>query len=118
MWIIGLCIVAVLVVYLTYWLNKWSNPKCNGVFPPGSMGLPLIGETLQMTVPSDSLDLHAFIKKRAQRLHANNCVCLYCFYLFIDNYKCVCFYSIYYYLQVYIYVFNYMYASRINLMQA
>ncbi|XP_030942094.1 cytochrome P450 87A3-like [Quercus lobata] len=67
MWIIGLCVVAVLVVYLTYWLNKWSNPKCNGILPPGSMGLPLIGETLQLIVRSDSLDLHAFIKKRVQR---------------------------------------------------
>ncbi|KAM3695754.1 hypothetical protein ACJW31_07G157400 [Castanea mollissima] len=67
MWTIGLCIVAVLVIYLGYWLNKWSNPKCNGVLPPGSMGLPLIGETLQLIVPSYSLDLHPFIKKKAQK---------------------------------------------------
>ncbi|XP_030942775.1 cytochrome P450 87A3-like isoform X1 [Quercus lobata] len=67
MWTIGLCIVAVLVIYLSYRLNKWSNPKCNGVLPPGSMGLPLIGETLQLIVPSYSLDLHPFIKKKAQK---------------------------------------------------
>ncbi|XP_050260352.1 cucurbitadienol 11-hydroxylase-like [Quercus robur] len=67
MWTIGLGFVAVLVIYFTYWLNKWSNPRCNGVLPPGSMGLPLIGETLQLIVPSYSLDLHPFIKKRAQR---------------------------------------------------
>uniref|UniRef100_A0A2N9GE59 Cytochrome P450 n=1 Tax=Fagus sylvatica TaxID=28930 RepID=A0A2N9GE59_FAGSY len=67
MWTVGLCIVAVVVIYFSYWLNKWSNPKCNGVLPPGSMGLPLIGETLQWIVPSYSLDLHPFIKKRAQR---------------------------------------------------
>ncbi|KAL4616394.1 hypothetical protein ACB092_07G195900 [Castanea dentata] len=66
MWTIGL-IVAALVIYLGYWLNKWSNPKCNGVLPPGSMGLPLIGETLQLIVPSYSLDLHPFIKKKAQK---------------------------------------------------
>ena len=76
MWIVGLCIVAILVIYFTYWLNKWSNPRCNGVLPPGSMGLPLIGETLQLIVPSYSLDLHPFIKKRAQRLHATDCVCI------------------------------------------
>ncbi|KAM3743612.1 hypothetical protein ACB098_07G159600 [Castanea mollissima] len=67
MWTVGICIIAVLVIYFTYWLNKWSNPRCNGVLPPGSMGLPLIGETLQLIVPSYSLDLHPFIKKRAQR---------------------------------------------------
>jgi hypothetical protein len=67
MWTVGLCIVAVVVIYFSYWLNKWNNPKCNGVLPPGSMGLPLIGETLQWIVPSYSLDLHPFIKKRAQR---------------------------------------------------
>ncbi|KAM3743584.1 hypothetical protein ACB098_07G156900 [Castanea mollissima] len=66
MWTIGL-IVAALVIYLGSWLNKWSNPKCNGVLPPGSMGLPLIGETLQLIVPSYSLDLHPFIKKKAQK---------------------------------------------------
>lgn len=67
MWTVGLCIVAVVVIYFSYWLNRWSNPKCNGVLPPGSMGLPLIGESLQLIVPSYSLDLHPFIKKRAQR---------------------------------------------------
>ncbi|KAK4562040.1 hypothetical protein RGQ29_004770 [Quercus rubra] len=67
MWIEGLCIVAVVVIYLTYWLNKWSNPKCNGVLPPGSMGLPIIGESFQLNVRNYSLDVHPFIKKRAQR---------------------------------------------------
>ncbi|XP_073265019.1 cucurbitadienol 11-hydroxylase [Populus alba] len=66
MWTIVLCAVAVLVVYYTYWINKWRNPACNGVLPPGSMGLPIIGETLELIVPSYSLDLHHFIKKRIQ----------------------------------------------------
>ncbi|KAK9286743.1 hypothetical protein L1049_015147 [Liquidambar formosana] len=49
-------------------MYKWRNPKCNnGILPPGSMGFPLIGETLQLLIPSYSLDLHPFIKKRIQR---------------------------------------------------
>ena len=67
MWIDKLCIVVVVVIYFTYQLNKLSNPKCNGVLPPSSMGLPIIGESFQLNVPSYSLDVHPFIKKRAQR---------------------------------------------------
>ncbi|XP_041014457.1 cucurbitadienol 11-hydroxylase-like isoform X3 [Juglans microcarpa x Juglans regia] len=44
-----------------------EKPKGNGVLPPGSMGLPFIGESLELLVRSYSLDLHPFIKKRVQR---------------------------------------------------
>ncbi|KAJ4823125.1 hypothetical protein Tsubulata_001894 [Turnera subulata] len=66
---IGLCAVALVVVYCTHLLlvSKWKNPKVNGVLPPGSLGLPLIGETLQFIIPSPSLDLHPFVKKRMQK---------------------------------------------------
>ncbi|KAL9390986.1 hypothetical protein Peur_014906 [Populus x canadensis] len=67
MWTIGLCVVALLVIYCTHLVRKWKNSSCNGVLPPGSMGLPLIGETLHLIIPSYSLDLHPFIKKRIQR---------------------------------------------------
>ncbi|XP_041013131.1 cucurbitadienol 11-hydroxylase-like [Juglans microcarpa x Juglans regia] len=67
MWKVGLCVVGVIVVWFTRWINKWRNPKCNGILPPGSMGPPLIGESLQLIIPSYSLDLHPFIKKRVQR---------------------------------------------------
>lgn len=53
-----------LTIYATHWIYRWRNPKCNGVLPPGSMGLPLIGETIQLVIPSASLDLPPFIKKR------------------------------------------------------
>ncbi|CAN6544781.1 unnamed protein product [Malus baccata var. baccata] len=68
MWdVVGLSLVAFLVIRLAYWINQWRNPNCNGVLPPGSMGLPLIGETLHLLTPSYSLDLHPFLKKRFQR---------------------------------------------------
>ncbi|KAH6826523.1 hypothetical protein C2S53_016880 [Perilla frutescens var. hirtella] len=53
-----------LTIYATHWIYRWRNPKCKGVLPPGSMGLPLIGETIQLVIPNASLDLPPFIKKR------------------------------------------------------
>ncbi|CAA2978645.1 cytochrome P450 87A3-like [Olea europaea subsp. europaea] len=64
---VGYLIVGLLTVYITHWIYKWRNPKCNGVLPPGSMGLPLIGETIQLVIPNASLDLPPFIKKRMKR---------------------------------------------------
>ncbi|XP_050210351.1 cucurbitadienol 11-hydroxylase-like isoform X1 [Mercurialis annua] len=59
--------VALFGLYYTIWINKWRNLNCEGVLPPGSMGFPFIGETLQLLIPSYSLDTHPFIKKRVQR---------------------------------------------------
>ncbi|KAI7999204.1 Cytochrome P450 87A3 [Camellia lanceoleosa] len=67
MWQVGLCVVAVVTILICQWLYKWRNPKCNGVLPPGSMGLPFIGETFQLLIPNHSLDLHPFIKKRIEK---------------------------------------------------
>ncbi|PON78488.1 Cytochrome P450, E-class, group I [Trema orientale] len=69
MWIntVGFGLVGLLVICLSHWIRKWRNPKCNGILPPGSMGFPLIGETLPLIIPSYSLDLHPFIKTRIQR---------------------------------------------------
>ncbi|XP_027063360.1 beta-amyrin 16-alpha-hydroxylase CYP87D16-like [Coffea arabica] len=61
-------VIAVLTILTTQWLWRRMHPRCeNGVLPPGSMGLPLIGETLQLLIPSRSLDLHPFIKKRLSK---------------------------------------------------
>ncbi|KAF5469096.1 hypothetical protein F2P56_013192 [Juglans regia] len=65
---VGLCVVALLLICITHWIFKRSrSPKIDGILPPGSMGLPLIGETLQLIIPSYSLDVSPFIKKRLQR---------------------------------------------------
>ncbi|KAJ4836042.1 hypothetical protein Tsubulata_023466 [Turnera subulata] len=65
-WTIGLSAIALVVVYCTHLVFKWKNPNVNGL-PPGSLGLPLIGETLQFIIPSRSLDLHPFFKNRMQK---------------------------------------------------
>ncbi|THG03030.1 hypothetical protein TEA_026247 [Camellia sinensis var. sinensis] len=61
-------VVALFTIFISHWVRKWRNPKCeNGVLPPGSMGFPLIGETIQLLIPNRSLELHPFISKRVQR---------------------------------------------------
>ncbi|KAG5249309.1 cytochrome P450 family protein [Salix suchowensis] len=46
---------ALIIISITHWVHRWRNPRCNGTLPPGSMGLPLIGETLQFFAPSTLL---------------------------------------------------------------
>ncbi|CAA0842245.1 cytochrome P450- family 87- subfamily A-polypeptide 2 [Striga hermonthica] len=56
-----------LVAAIASWLYSWRNPRCNGVLPPGSMGWPLLGETLQFFAPNTSSDIPPFVKNRMQR---------------------------------------------------
>ncbi|KAI4353633.1 hypothetical protein L6164_002566 [Bauhinia variegata] len=67
MWIVELAVMALLVICCTYFCTSLKNPKDHRLLPPGSMAFPFIGETLQLVIPSYSLDLHPFIKKRIQR---------------------------------------------------
>ncbi|XP_038687362.1 cytochrome P450 87A3 [Tripterygium wilfordii] len=62
-----LCVLAFVIISITYWVYRWRNPKCDGILPPGSMGLPLLGETLQFFSPNTSSDIPPFIKERMQR---------------------------------------------------
>ncbi|KAI4353670.1 hypothetical protein L6164_002602 [Bauhinia variegata] len=67
MWIVELAVMALLVICCTYFFTSLKNPKDPRLLPPGSVGFPFIGETLQLVISSYSLDLHPFIKKRIQR---------------------------------------------------
>ncbi|KAF3448499.1 hypothetical protein FNV43_RR09212 [Rhamnella rubrinervis] len=65
MW--ALCIGVVLIICITHWVYNWRHPRCKGNLPPGSMGLPLLGETLQFFSPNTSSDIPPFIKERMKR---------------------------------------------------
>ena len=63
----ALCAVTLMTGWLVHWVYKWINPPCNGTLPPGSMGLPIIGETMEFFKMSASLDIPDFYKQRMQR---------------------------------------------------
>ncbi|KAI5328834.1 hypothetical protein L3X38_028231 [Prunus dulcis] len=65
MWV--LCMAALAIISITHWGYRWRNPKCHGKLPPGSMGLPLLGETLQFFTANTSSDIPPFIKKRMEK---------------------------------------------------
>ncbi|CAM8880988.1 unnamed protein product [Rhodiola kirilowii] len=65
MWVV--ISVALLIVCITRWVCNWYNPKCNGKLPPGSMGLPLLGESFQFFAPNTSTDVPPFIKIRMDK---------------------------------------------------
>ncbi|KAI3898236.1 hypothetical protein MKX03_029607 [Papaver bracteatum] len=67
-WSIVLFFISLVTISFSHYIYRWRNPKCNGgKLPPGSMGLPLIGETIQLFIPNNSLDMPRFFKKRLAR---------------------------------------------------
>ncbi|KAF8095201.1 hypothetical protein N665_0339s0070 [Sinapis alba] len=50
LWITGLCVTALVVVKISYWWYRWSNPKSNGKLPPGSMDEILYGPLFRTSI--------------------------------------------------------------------
>ena len=63
--------VILVIGWLLHWVYRWINPVCNGVLPPGSMGVPIIGETFDFLKASSSLDIPDFYKQRMKRYLLN-----------------------------------------------
>lgn len=83
MWL--LLVGAIVVLSFTHWLYSWRNPKCNGKLPPGSMGFPLLGETLQFFAPNTSSDIPPFIRKRMDRCLLQVCFVHSCLFFFFPH---------------------------------
>ncbi|KAI9182146.1 hypothetical protein LWI28_022552 [Acer negundo] len=55
-------------VAISHLFYSWANPKCkNGKLPPGSMGLPFVGETLRFFSSHSFYDIPPFMSKRIAR---------------------------------------------------
>uniref|UniRef100_A0A7N2MDN0 Cytochrome P450 n=1 Tax=Quercus lobata TaxID=97700 RepID=A0A7N2MDN0_QUELO len=73
MWVFVACLTAILVK-LGHWIYTQTNPKCNGILPPGSMGFPIIGETIEFFSPYSLHDIPPFVRKRMARLASHGSV--------------------------------------------
>ncbi|CAN8303538.1 unnamed protein product [Cochlearia groenlandica] len=63
-WNIAMVTIAIVIVRISHWLYRWSNPKCNGKLPPGTMGFPIIGETRDFFKPCAFDEINPFLEKR------------------------------------------------------
>ncbi|KAL6863739.1 hypothetical protein ACP4OV_016642 [Aristida adscensionis] len=64
--LMGVTLTTILFFHLL--LLRWKNRRSRQfATPPGSMGLPLLGETLQFIARSSSLGLRPFFKRRLER---------------------------------------------------
>nr|GMD30796.1 cytochrome P450 87A3-like [Ipomoea batatas]GMD30798.1 cytochrome P450 87A3-like [Ipomoea batatas] len=56
-----------LIVAFAHWVYRWRNPKCKGLLPPGSMGFPIIGESIQFFTSHSLQGIPPFIQQRMAR---------------------------------------------------
>ncbi|TVU27985.1 hypothetical protein EJB05_19491, partial [Eragrostis curvula] len=56
-----------MVMASVLWAYRWNHPKVNGRLPPGSLGFPLLGETMQFFAPNPTCDISPFVKERLKR---------------------------------------------------
>ncbi|XP_042969020.1 cytochrome P450 708A2-like [Carya illinoinensis] len=78
MWFFILCLTALLAVGISHWVYMWLNPKCNGKLPPGSMGFPIIGETLQFFALHPFQSIPPFIRNRMEKYKMSDLSPRYC----------------------------------------
>ncbi|CAN8314876.1 unnamed protein product, partial [Cochlearia groenlandica] len=66
---VELVCIGLVVVGISQLLYRWSNPnlKSHGKLPPGSMGFPIIGETIDFFKPCGLLEIPPFFHKRMLR---------------------------------------------------
>ncbi|EMS54526.1 hypothetical protein TRIUR3_24061 [Triticum urartu] len=63
--------VGILAAWLIHLFMRWNmGPPCSAgaLLPPGSRGLPLLGETLEFFARNPSLELVPFLKRRLDRI--------------------------------------------------
>nr|GMD37485.1 cytochrome P450 87A3-like [Ipomoea batatas] len=65
-WVV-MYIFSFLIVAFAHWVYRWRNPKCKGLLPPGSMGFPIIGESIQFFTSHSLQGIPPFIQQRMAR---------------------------------------------------
>ncbi|KAF7012850.1 unnamed protein product [Triticum aestivum] len=70
-WVVLVAVaVGMLAAWLIHLVMRWNmGPRCSAgaLLPPGSRGLPLLGETLEFFARNPSLELSPFLKRRLDR---------------------------------------------------
>ncbi|SPT19064.1 unnamed protein product [Triticum aestivum] len=69
-WVVLVGMAALLAAWLVHLVIRWNVGapcKAGAVLPPGSRGLPVLGESLEFFARSPSLELTPFLKRRLER---------------------------------------------------